>query len=189
MNMLTAVQGVPGRHFRSFHRATVNCSVETAWDVFTDHEGQAEFKSSHTQLIKEGETDRNGLGAITASDPRNPAYFQVREVVNYWIPHRVYGWHQIDPGKPNISSHHQGVIRFFPRGENRCEWVYDMRLILTPEIQEAVPGLYDKMLSKFRELMWDYESECERRGHEIEIPAFPPPIDDQAIERGPRRDG
>ena len=54
-----SVIGMPGWHGRFFHRATVNCSVETAWDVIIDHEGYTEFAESETRLIKEGENDRN----------------------------------------------------------------------------------------------------------------------------------
>ena len=105
----------------------------------------------------------------------------VKEVVNYWFPHRVFGYHVITPLE-HQPSHHQGVIRFFPLGENKCEWVYSMRMIITPKMEETFPGIYDEFLKGFDEFMRDLESECERRGHEIELPVFPPSVEDEAIE-------
>lgn len=181
---MSKVKGIPGRHGRFFHRATVNCSVSTAWDVFTDHEGYTEFTASQAILIKEGEKDRNGLGAIREISIQEMEDSMVREVVNYWVPERVFGYHIMQPADHN-PSHHQGVVRFYPRGENRCEWVYSMRCIITPKMMEMYgEGLYDELLKGFGEFMRDLESECERRGHDIAIPAFPPSVEDQAIERG-----
>ena len=177
------VKDIPGRHGRFFHRATVNCSVEAAWDVFTDHEGYTEFTQSPTRLIREGKPDRNGLGAIRELGVAELEEALVREVVNYWVPHEVFGYHVIEP-RDYQPSHHQGIVRFFPRGENLTEWVYSMRMIITPKMEELFPAIYDEFLKGFHEFMRDLESECERRGHAMEIPVFPPSCEDEAIERG-----
>lgn len=177
------IKGIPGRHGRFFHRATVNCSVETAWDIMTDHEGLTEFTQSETRLIKEGENERNGLGAIRELVVAELGDEQLREVVNYWVPNQVYGYHVITPWD-HQPSHHQGLVRFYPRDDNRCEWVYSMRMVITPKMEEIFPGIYDQFLKGFSEFMWDLESECERRGHDVLIPAFPPSVEDMAIEWG-----
>ena len=180
---MSSVKGIPGWHGRFFHRATVNCSVETAWDVVTDHEGYTEFTESEVRLIQDGQNDRNGLGAIRELGTEDLGEGLVREIVNYWVPHRVFGYHVIE-SREHQPSHHQGVVRFFPRGENRCEWVYSMRMIVTPKMEELFPGVLDEFRKSFPCFMHDLESECERRGHDVLIPAFPPSVEDEAIERG-----
>ena len=177
------VNGIEGQHGRFFHRATVNCDLATAWDVFTDHEGYTNFTQSETRVVKEGNPDRNGLGAIRELGTKELGDAIVTEVVNYWVPHRVFGYHVLKP-KPHQPSHHQGVIRFFPRGDDRTEWVYSMRMIISPTMEEMFPGIYGEFLKGFNEFMWDLESECERRGHDILLPAMPPSVEDEAIEWG-----
>lgn len=49
-----AVKGIPGIHGRFVHRAAVNCSVETAWGIFTDHDGIGEFSGAQVKLTKGG---------------------------------------------------------------------------------------------------------------------------------------
>lgn len=178
-----AVKGIPGIHGRFFHRAVVNCSVETAWDIFTDHEGLNEFTGMTLKLTKEGYFERNGLGSIRVMGEPEDEFYYVEEITNYWVPYRVFGYHIIN-GKEYQPSHHQGLVRFTPLGETRCEWTYSMRCILPPKALEKCPDRYTEMLQGFALYMADYESECERRGHDIAIPAFPPPVDDEAIERG-----
>ena len=180
---MSTVKGIPGKHGRFFHRATVNCSVETAWDIFTDHEGLTEFTQSETKLVKEGYTERNGLGAVREIVILELGDELVREVVNYWVPNSVYGYHVITPWD-HQPSHHQGIVRFRSIDANRCEWTYSMRMIITPKMEQNFPGIYDEFLKGFAEFMRDLESECERRGHDILIPAFPPSVEDEAIERG-----
>ena len=178
-----SVKGIPGKHGRFFYRTTVNCPVETAWDVFTDHEGYTEFTGSEVRVVQEGKDGKNSLGAIRELGTRELGDAIVREIVNYWVPNRVFGYHVID-AKDHQPSHHQGIIRFFPKGDNQCEWIYSMRMIITPKMEEMFPGMYDIFLHGFNEFMRDLESECERRGHDILIPCFPPSVEDHAIERG-----
>lgn len=107
----------------------------------------------------------------------------VREIVNYWVPHRLFGYHQID-GKEHQPSHHQGIVRFFPREKNRCEWVFTLQLMFTPKMEELFPGIDLAFDKGYLRLMQDYEAECERRGHEIEIPICPPSVQEHAINYG-----
>ena len=177
------VNGIPGVHGRFFHRATVNCDVATAWDVVTNHENYTNFTQSPTRLVREGEKERNGLGAVRELGVAELEDLIVREVVNYWEPNKLFGYHVVTP-RDHQPSHHQGTVRFFPRGDNRTEWVYSMRMIITPKMVETFPSIYDEFLKGFREFMWDLESECERRGFDIELPVMPPSVEDEAIEWG-----
>lgn len=51
-------------------------------------------------------------------------------------------------------------------------------------MEEIFPTIHDEFLKGFVEFMRALEIECERRGHDILIPAFPPFVEDEAIERG-----
>ena len=172
---------IQGKHARFFHRTTVNCSVETAWEVLTDHEAYSEFTESPTRLIREGQNERNGLGAIRELGLPEFEHTLLREVVNYWEPLSVFGYHVISD-KDYQPSHHQGIVRFFPKGEDRCELVYSMRMVITPTMEEMLPTIYDEYLKGFNGFMRDIESECERRGHPILIPSIPPAVKEEAIE-------
>ena len=45
------------------------------------------------------------------------------------------------------------------------------------ELLGAVPDVYDRLLKEFGYFMHDIEAECERRASDIEVPAFPIPVD------------
>ncbi len=160
---------------RFFHRARVNVPVEVAWDVFTDHERMGEYTGSPCRIVKAGSPDRNGLGCLRVVGVAERGMPEVEEVVNFWHPNRLFGYH-VTKGAP--ITHHQGIVRFFPRGERETEWVYDMRLIGTDEILEATPDFYDLLLADFRVYMKDLECECERRGAllDVAVPSEPIPL-------------
>jgi len=43
----------------------IHSPIERVWELFSDHEGYARFKAvSFAKLLKEGQGDRNGVGAV-----------------------------------------------------------------------------------------------------------------------------
>src|SRR4051794_11880385 len=95
------------RKKRFFHRARVRAPIAMCWDVFTDHERLTEFTDSVTRVITPGHAERNGLGCIRRFETLGGF---VDEVVNYWRPNELFGYHVITP---DLVSHHQGIVRFF----------------------------------------------------------------------------
>lgn len=135
------------------------------------------------KLTQEGYTERNDLGSIRVmGEPEDEFYF-AEEITNYWVPNRVFGYHIIN-AKEYQPTHHQGLVRCRPMGENRCEWTYSMRCILPPKALEKKRLPLCRMLHGWPLYMADYERERERRGHDIVIPAFPPSVENEAIEHG-----
>lgn len=158
---------------RFFHRAVVNAPVDTAWDVFTDHERMEEYTGSPCRIAKPGEKDRNGLGCVRVLGLEEHGIPALEEVVNYWKPHKLFGYHVI-AGAP--LSHHQGIVKFCERGPRQTEYIYDMRMTALPGIIEAMPDFFDPFDAGFRQFMKNAECECERRGAEadmFQVPALP----------------
>ena len=158
---------------RFFHRARVNAPVEVAWNVFTEHERYADWTNADWKITTPGEPERNGLGCVRFTEGQGAAPWPVEEVVNYWVPHELYGYH-ITSGVPVDA--HQGIVRFWSKGPDTSEWVYDMQIRPKKELLEEVPDVYERLLKEFGYFMHDLEAECERRASDIDVPAFPIPI-------------
>lgn len=168
---------------RFFHRAFVNVPVEVAWDVFTDHERMGEYTGSPCRIKTDGEPERRGLGCVRVVGVAEHGMPEVEEVVNYWAPNKLFGYHVIS-GAP--ITHHQGIVRFWARGDRQTEWVYDMRLVATDEVLQSTPEFYDLLISDFRTFMKDAECECERRGAAVgvDVPSEPIPLTVQGGQLG-----
>jgi hypothetical protein len=167
--------------YRFFHRARVRAPVPVCWDVFTDYERFTEFTNTPVKLIREGYTERNGLGAIR----RNFNFaFDVDEITNIWRPNEVYGYHIIES---KVIEAHQGIVRFYPTNEGGCEWVYDMQNIPGPiglkHAEDAGVSYHNFLGEGFKFLMACLESECERRADQERTPVRPPSTQDEAIFR------
>jgi len=64
--------------------ATVNSPVDRVWEVLADHEGMSRWAPGlKVALRAEGETDRNGVGAVRVIDAPGPAPSIVEEVVAF----------------------------------------------------------------------------------------------------------
>lgn len=166
-------------HCRFFHRATVNAPIDTAWGVFTEHERFSEWTDIDWQITKKGHPDPNGLGCVRLGQGEGAAPWPVEEVVNYWVPNELYGYH-ITSGVPVDA--HQGIVRFWPKGEDKTEWAYDMQIRPAQALLEQVPDVYQQLLKGFGGFMADLECECERRASDIEVPAFPIPITEMGLK-------
>jgi hypothetical protein len=158
--------------YRFFHRARVNAPLEIAWDVFTDHRRYGEFTNASMTIVQIGSPDSNGLGCIRrmiAPDHR------LDEIVNIWRPLSVFGYHVI--GCDTFEAH-QGVVRFFPIDDNRCEWLYDMQIVpgaaSIAAAREAGLDFRSFIAPGFDLLMRDFEAECERRADGERVAALPP---------------
>jgi len=161
-------------HCRFFHRARVNAPVEIAWSVFTEHEKFSEWTDIHWDITTPGEPEREGLGCIRLGQGQGAAPWPVEEVVNYWVPNKLYGYH-ITSGVP--VDKHQGIVRFWSKGPNKSEWVYDMQIRPSQELLDQAPDVYQQLLKSFGFFMQDIEAECERRASNIGVPAFPIPVE------------
>lgn len=164
-------------NYRFSYRARVNAPVDVAWGVFTEHEKFAQWTTIDFAITKAGSVDRNGLGCIRQDRASNSNYGRVEEVVNYWLPNQLYGYHIIS-GAPFDS--HQAIVRFFAKGANHCEWVYDAQFGLSASVLEKMPDAQQNLQKLYTYFMHDTESECERRASDIEVPAFPLPVGNPA---------
>jgi hypothetical protein len=165
---------------RFFHRARVHAPVSVAWDVFTNHERIGEFTNTDMKIVEPGKPDRNGLGCVREMETFG---WKVVEIVNYWEPNRLFGYHIL--GGTTVT-HHQGIVRFFPIGEQSAEWVYDMQNVPTEGsmAQAKAAGFPDWqtfLYTGFRNYMADLEAECERRAGATLIPAFPLSVEQRGV--------
>jgi len=161
---------------RFFHRTTVNVPVETVWDLFTNHERMEEYTGTPCEIIKPGKGERNGLGCVRTVGVPEHGMPLVPEVVNFWEPNRVFGYHVLS-GAP--ISHHQGLVFMRSLGPRLTEYVYNMRLMALPSTLEAMPDFYAVLDRSFRQFMKNAEAECERRGSEDGL--FRPPSQPVAL--------
>jgi hypothetical protein len=152
---------------RFSRRVRVRASVAVCWSVFTEHDRIGEFTDTPMRVITPGQPDRNGLGCIRRLGTLGHT---VDEVVNYWRPQELFGYHVIDSP---IVSHHQGIVRFWPLADGGTEWLYDMQLIPAPAALAAQPNLVQLFTDGFQAYMASAECECERRAAEFEVPAEP----------------
>lgn len=153
-------------HCRFFHRACVNAPVEVAWGVLTEHEKFSEWTDIHWDITTPGEPERDGLGCIRLGQGQDAAPWPIEEVVNYWVPNELYGYH-ITSGVP--VDKHQGIVRFWSKGPCKSEWVYDMQIRPSQELLHQAPDVYQQLLKSLGFFMQDIEAECERRGSLTEI--------------------
>lgn len=168
-------------HCRFFHRAKVNAAVEVVWNVLTEHEKFSEWTNIDWRITRPGTPERNGLGCVRlgVGEASGPAPWPVEEVVNYWVPYQLYGYH-ITSGVPVTS--HQGIVRFWSKGPNLTEWLYDMQIRPEDSLLEQVPDVYAQILKGFSHFMSDIEGECERRASDIDVPAFPLPVTETGLK-------
>lgn len=163
---------------RFFHRARVNVPVDVAWDVFTNHERYGEYTASECRIIKNGSPERNGLGCVRAFSFEEEKLAQIEETINYWHPNKLFGFRVLSSA---TVTHHQGIVRFFPVSDSECEWVHDLRLIVSDDVLQKIPNFYDVAIDEFRTHMQAAESECERRGSlaGVNVPIEPIPLSAQ----------
>lgn len=159
---------------RFFYRAQVNAPVEVAWSVFTEHEKFAEWTNTDWKIIKDGSPERNGLGCIRQAQVDEDTSWKAEELINYWVPYQLYGFHIIS-GVPYDS--HQGIVRFFPKGPNKSEWTCDAQFCPSEKLLTSAPDVQQHLLKFFTYFMQDAEGECERRASDVQVPAFPIPVE------------
>jgi hypothetical protein len=155
---------------RFFHRTRTRAPVAVCWDVFTDHERLGEFTETPARIVEPGSPERNGLGCVRRLEALG---MRVDEVVNYWKPNELFGYHVIESP---IVTHHQGIVRFSSCADGSTEWVYDMQLVPAKEVLAAMPNLVQLLLDGFRNYMWCLEAECERRAAAFQVPPEPIPL-------------
>lgn len=170
MSQLTLTPEQTAGKKRFFHRARTRAPVSVCWDVFTDHERLGEFTETPAHIIEPGHPERNGLGCVRRLEALD---LRVDEVVNYWKPNELFGYHVI--ASP-IVTHHQGIVRFFPCADGDTEWVYDMQLVPSKELLAAMPNLVQMLRDGFANYMGCLEAECERRAAKFQVPPEPIPI-------------
>lgn len=170
MSPLTLTLDQTSAKKRFFHRAKTRAPLAACWDVFTDHERMGEFTDTPARIVEPGSPERNGLGCVRRLEALG---VRVDEVVNYWKPRELFGYHVIDSP---IITHHQGIVRFWPLPDGGTEWVYDMQLIPAKEVLATMPALVQLLMDGFRNYMACLEAECERRGAAFQVPPEPIPL-------------
>jgi uncharacterized protein YndB with AHSA1/START domain len=122
---------------------------QAVWDVYTDHAGWQEWAGvGSSRLSREGEPERNGVGAVRALGPGPLAAYE--EVLEFEPPKRMT-YRVLRGGIP--MRNHLGEVRFEPDGEGtRVVWTcrFESRLplmggifqrIVTRVFRQALDGL------------------------------------------------
>lgn len=166
------------RRQRFSHRARLRAPVDVCWSVFTDHERLGEFTDTPCRIVTPGDDEPGGLGCLRRIGTLG---FEVDEVVNYWRPGELFGYHVIDSP---ILSHHQGFVRFWPLPDGGCEWLYDMQMVPLAAALDAQPDLIALFRTGFANYMASAECECERRAASYPVPPVPIPVSIHGGETG-----
>lgn len=75
---------------RATSTAVVNAPIERVWSLVSDHEGMAGWGPGlKVDLVRTGEGDRNGAGAVRKIRTPLPALAIVEEVVDFDPPYRM----------------------------------------------------------------------------------------------------
>ncbi len=100
-----------------------NASAEVLWKALSEHETMTDWwPLKKVSLIREGEGDRNGVGAVRRMEGLGPA---LEEEVVAWYPGRGYDYKLIK-GAP--MKDHFGTVRILPVGEaNMVQWRIQFR--------------------------------------------------------------
>jgi hypothetical protein len=123
------------------------------FDAMADHARYDRFRPITTsELLREGEADRNGLGAVRRLTARGGLRFD-EEIIAYERPRR-FDYLIIDV---NMPLHHDGgSIRFEPSGDGtKVVWTSSFR-ITTPVIGALLGPVAEAALKRsFRQMLED----------------------------------
>lgn len=105
---------------RATATAVVAASPDRVWELLADHEGMSSWGPGITvTLDREGDDDRNGVGAVRRIDAPGPAPTIV-EVVDRFEPGVALGYHATG-GVP--LKNYRGDVTLAPAaGGTRVEW-------------------------------------------------------------------
>ncbi len=91
----------------------IHAPVEKVWEIISDHGNFTRFPGvTSAQLLKTGEKDRNGTGAVREIHSRGAKF--VEEIINFDPPYR-YDYKVMKCNMP--IEHDHGWMKLIPRGE------------------------------------------------------------------------
>lgn len=135
------------------YQRQVAASPETVFEVMTDHERYAEFTPLRkSSLEREGETDRNGVGAIRVFTALGP----LREEILAYEPARRYSYKMLS-GAP--LRDHVGTVSLTPQ-DGGTKVVYAVRT--TPTIPLLGSALIPVVKLSISQLLAGIAAESER---------------------------
>jgi len=107
-----------------------DAAPEAVWEVYTEHGRWSEWAGlGASRLEREGETHRNGTGAVRAL---GPSFLPAREEVLAFEPPRRMTYRIVSGGLP--IRNHLGEVRIEPEGEGA-------RLVWCCRFESKLPGL------------------------------------------------
>jgi len=91
----------------------IHAPIEKVWEAITDHEGYVRYKGfSLSKLLKEGDQERNGLGAVREVHGMGSKF--VENIVKFEPP-RIFEYKVVKCSRP--LGHEIGRVELIPRGE------------------------------------------------------------------------
>lgn len=120
----------------------VHSPIERVWEVISNHEGYPEmFEAVNScTLLKEGEDDRNGVGAVRDITVKNIR--GIEDIITFEPPRRL----DYRMKKPKLPIEHElGRMDLIPRGEGtELHWVttFNVKLPLIGGLLERLLRMY-----------------------------------------------
>ncbi len=91
----------------------IHAPIEKVWEALSDHEGYVRYKGfSVSKLLKEGEKERNGVGAVREVHGMGSKF--VEDIVKFEPP-RMFEYKVVKCSRP--LGHEIGRVELIPRGE------------------------------------------------------------------------
>ena len=105
----------------------IHAPIERVWELFSDHEGYVRFKAvSFARLLKEGQGDRNGVGAVREIHALGVKF--VEDILVFEPPRRL-DYKVVKCNAP--LEHENGRVDLIARGEGtELHWITRFRIKL-----------------------------------------------------------
>jgi uncharacterized protein YndB with AHSA1/START domain len=133
---------------------TLRAPIDRVFDLISDHAGYSRFSGvQRSELLREGETERNGVGALRRAHSR-PLWFE-EEILVFERPTRM----DYVIRRTNAPIHHQGASMLLEEtgSDTRVVWT-TMTEITTPVIGRAAGAAMAPVLRRrLRGVLTDVE--------------------------------
>lgn len=133
---------------------TLGVPIDRVFDLITDHAGYSRFRGvQRAELLREGETERNGVGALRRAHSR-PLWFE-EEIVVFERPTRI----DYVIRRTNAPMHHEGASMVLEESGSGTRVVWTTTLEMTTPVlgQAAGAAMAPVLRRRLRGVLTDVE--------------------------------